>query len=111
VRVRWAAKGIQFDGNAGVNVTHTLSNSIFDQCQIALQNNLPSGSVALSNVKQCGVANAIAGSGIYTGTMAFDCGIANASVSTDHQLEPAVAVNPSNPTLPGVEVPLSWWSM
>jgi len=73
-RVRWANKGLEYDG--GSAVTHYLRDSWFEQSQVGLQNNLGSGVVSLSNVKQCCVTTPIVGTGYNTsGTMTADCGV------------------------------------
>jgi hypothetical protein len=67
VRIRWAQKGVQYDGS---NVTQYIVNSSFEQCQTAVENHLTgSGFVYLSGVSKCSVQNPLGGYGNYSGTM------------------------------------------
>jgi hypothetical protein len=68
-RIRWAQRGVQYDANSGVPVTHWLTDSLFERCQTGVYRNLPSGSLNLVNVTKCNVTTPLAGYGYYSGTM------------------------------------------
>ena len=95
LRIRWAKKGVEAAGSTAV--THTVRDSLFEQCQTGVKNNMSAGSISLfgTTVKQCGVDSATPPPGI-TGSMEINCGVVNASKKSGHQAEPAIAVNPLN---------------
>src|SRR5439155_6854884 len=49
-QIRWAQLGVQYDGG---DVTHTLSNSSFEQSQTGVSFNLSAGTLDLNNVTKC----------------------------------------------------------
>ncbi len=74
--IRWAQRGIQYDTNPGVDTNPTIADCLFQNCQIGLYLNMPSGSVTLSNVKQCNVITPIRNGGFdgVSGSMISNCG-------------------------------------
>jgi len=57
--IRWAQKGIQYDMNPGIYVTHTLQNAIFENCDIGVYANLADSTLILDNVKKCNVGDPV----------------------------------------------------
>lgn len=76
-RIRWAQKGIQYDVNPGVAVTHTLQNCLFEQCPTGVFANLANATLNLSGVTKCSVTTPITCVGdprTINGSMTDDCG-------------------------------------
>ena len=68
-RIRWAQAGIRYDQSSGVTATHSISDTLFDNTQTAVELNLPSGSLALAGVKKQNITTQVSGTGSYSGTM------------------------------------------
>ncbi len=62
-RFRYAKKAVQYDQNPGVYATHTLKDSLFQECQTGVYFNLPAYTLTLSNVRKCNVTTPIIGPG------------------------------------------------
>jgi hypothetical protein len=64
-RFRWAQRGVEYDGTA----THTIQNCLFENCQVGIQDNLPSYALTLNGVSQYSVATPIGGNSAVNGSM------------------------------------------
>jgi hypothetical protein len=95
---RWAKRAVQLDADPGVSVTHTISNCKFEQSDIGIFVNLPSGSATLSSSTNCGVVTpTYTYSGTRSGSLSPNCGDTQFAWS-NLQHETAVTIDPSNPS-------------
>ncbi|HVR35942.1 MAG TPA: sialidase family protein, partial [Methylomirabilota bacterium] len=75
-RIRWAQRGIQYDVNPGVYVTHTLQSSLVEYTDTGVYANLEDAALYLDNVKKCTVTTPIyCPSQSCYGSMTEDCGV------------------------------------
>ncbi|MCP5517565.1 MAG: hypothetical protein H7A45_09955, partial [Verrucomicrobiales bacterium] len=59
VRVRWAQRGIQYDVNSGVYITHSLQQSLLEHCDTGVYVNLANATLSLSNVEKNAVTTPV----------------------------------------------------
>jgi hypothetical protein len=96
-RFRWAQIGIRFDENNGVSVAHTVSNCKFENGTIGIYQNVPSGSVTLSQVTYVNVTTPISNvGGFLYGSMTANADVVNVSHMRGNQAEATIAINPTN---------------
>ncbi len=58
-RIRWAQRGVQYDVNPGVYITHRLQRTLLEHCDIGVYANLQDATLILTEVEQHAVTNAI----------------------------------------------------
>jgi hypothetical protein len=74
MRIRWANKGIEYDAYSGIEVTHNLSDSLFQNCKTNAYGIMPDGTLVLNNVRFCTTTLPVGGTyGFVSGTMTKDC--------------------------------------
>ena len=65
---RWAKTGVEYFSNPWSGVTHTINDTLFQDCQTGVSVDVNS-SVSLTNVEKCDVSTATSGSGSVSGSM------------------------------------------
>jgi hypothetical protein len=83
---RWASTGIEYDENAGDHYGHTLSSSVFQDCNIGVNMSMQSDTLTLSSDSYCNVVTPVQTDqyhGTVSGSMTYDCGVVSVAMVND----------------------------
>lgn len=94
---RWASRAIEYDENAADQYGHTLSSSVFQDCNTGVYMNMQSDTLTLSSDSYCNVVTPVQTDvyhGTVSGSMTYDCGVVSVAM-VNNPVNDSIGLDPS----------------